>query len=117
MEPNYKLIGQRIKVQREKRNMTQERLSEQSGFSPTHISNLENGWTKPSVSSLVRIANALSVSADTLLCDSLIRSEPVFDAQLMGELSDCTPWESGVILDTVRNLKRSLRQHRPSDPQ
>lgn len=43
MEPNYKLIGQRIKVQREKRNMTQERLSEQSGFSPTHISNLENG--------------------------------------------------------------------------
>lgn len=117
MEPNYKLIGQRIKVQREKRNMTQERLSEQSGFSPTHISNLENGWTKPSVSSLVRIANALSVSADTLLCDSLVRSEPVFDAQLMGELSDCTPWESGVILDTVRTLQALPASTSSHDPQ
>ena len=109
MEPNYKLIGQRIKVQREKRNMTQERLSEQSGFSPTHISNLENGWTKVSLEGLVRIANALDVSSDELLQDNLKKSKGEFEAEVVEDLKDCSVQETQILTDTLKALKKSLR--------
>ena len=59
MELDYKAIGKRIKIARIKADLTQERLSEIVGISPTHISNIETGTTKVSLTSIVSIANGL----------------------------------------------------------
>lgn len=41
MELDYKAIGKRVKIARIKADMTQERLAELAGISPTHMSNIE----------------------------------------------------------------------------
>jgi len=53
MELNYKAIGKRIKIARIQRELTQERLAEMADISPTHMSNIETGTTRVSLSAIV----------------------------------------------------------------
>ena len=66
MEIDYQAIGQRIKIARIKKGMTQEVVSYIVDVTPAHMSNIETGKTKVSLSTLIAIANALSVSVDAL---------------------------------------------------
>ena len=76
-------IGSRIKVARERKHLTQEDLAAIVDLSPTHISVIERGVKPPKLATLVAIANALDVSADTLLQDVVERSEEgVFNGRL-----------------------------------
>ena len=79
MELDYKAIGKRIKIARIKADLTQERLAEMVEISPTHISNIETGTTRVSLSAIVSLANALSVTVDDLLCDSVIKAKVQFE--------------------------------------
>ena len=69
MELNYALVGMRIKKIRRSLKMTQDRLSELSGISPQHLSQIESAKTKLSLPTLINICNALNVTADNILCD------------------------------------------------
>ena len=62
-------IGARIKTARERAGLTQEDLAAELEMSPTHISVLERGVKAPKLETLVKIANTLHVSTDTLLQD------------------------------------------------
>lgn len=64
-----KTFGQRMRAIREAKGLTQEKLAEMVNLSPTHISVIERGIKTPNLDSFVAIANALEVSADTLLID------------------------------------------------
>ena len=79
MEVDYKAIGQRIKIARIKKGVTQETVADLIDITPAHMSNVETGKTKVSLPTLIAIANALSVSVDTLLCDNVIASKIVFE--------------------------------------
>ena len=79
MEVDYKAIGQRIKIARIKKGVTQETVADLIDITPAHMSNVETGKTKVSLPTLIAIANALSVSVDTLLCDNVITSKIVFE--------------------------------------
>ena len=78
MELDYKAIGKRIKIARIKADLTQERLAEMVEISPTHMSNIETGTTRVSLTAIVSLANALSVTVDELLCDSVVKSKVQF---------------------------------------
>lgn len=78
MELDYKAIGKRIKIARIQVDLTQEKLAEYVNLSPSHMSNIETGTTKVSLTTIVNIANALSVSVDDLLCDNVIHAKPQF---------------------------------------
>jgi DNA-binding XRE family transcriptional regulator len=62
-----KQIGQRVRVEREKKNLTQEELAERAGFYRTYIGHIETGAYSPSVFTMWRIAQALKVDIDKLL--------------------------------------------------
>ena len=62
-------VGQRIKAAREAKGLTQEGLAALVDLSPTHVSVIERGLKIPNLDSFVAIANALGVSADSLLID------------------------------------------------
>lgn len=78
MEIDYKAIGQRIKIARIKKGITQESVANIINMTPSHMSNVETGKTKVSLPTLIAIANALSVSVDTLLCDNVLSSKVIF---------------------------------------
>lgn len=113
MELDYQAIGVRIRRMRKARGSTQQTLAEWSGQEPSNISHIERGATKRSLPTLVSIANALGVTVDQILCDSVEASATVFQQELPHMLADCTHAELRVITETVRALKNSLRQMPP----
>jgi len=52
-------LGERIRAVRKQRRLTLKELESASGFSATHISEIERGKTSPTIGALVRIAQAL----------------------------------------------------------
>lgn len=110
MELDYKAIGKRIKIARIKADLTQERLAEMVEISPTHMSNIETGTTRVSLTAIVSLANALSVTVDDLLCDSVVKSKVQFEKDIAGILADCDEYEIRMVKDMAQTLKETLRR-------
>lgn len=110
MEIDYQAIGIRIRRFRKERGLTQQMLAERSRQEPSNISHIERGATKLGLPTIVNIANALEVSVDELLCDSLTKSQAAFEREAAELLSDCTHWERKIITGTMRSLKENLRK-------
>ena len=110
MELDYKAIGKRIKIARIKADLTQERLAEAVEISPTHLSNIETGTTRVSLTAIVNLANALSVTVDDLLCDSVIQAKPQFEKDIAALLEDCDEYEIRMVRDMALALKDTLRR-------
>lgn len=110
MELDYKAIGKRIKIARIKADLTQERLAEMVEISPTHMSNIETGTTRVSLTAIVSLANALSVTVDDLLCDSVVKCKVQFEKDIAGILADCDEYEIRMVKDIAQALKETLRR-------
>lgn len=99
-------IGSRIKVARERKHLTQEDLAAIVDLSPTHISVIERGVKPPKLVTLVAIANALDVSADTLLQDVVDRSVEGVSNELATEIMKLPAKERSRIINAIRALYR-----------
>ena len=110
MELDYNAIGKCIKIARIQKDMTQEKLAEAIELSPTHLSNIERGNGKVSLTTLVNIANILGVTVDNLLCDNVIKCKPEFEKDIQLLLDDCDDYEIRIIKDMIASLIRTLRK-------
>lgn len=106
---DYVSIGKRIKGIRLMRGITQEKLAETVNISVPHVSRIENGWASPSLQTLVDICNALDITIDSLMQDSL----PAARKNLMGALgevvADCTAEELNMLAEIAQSILRSVR--------
>lgn len=96
---NYEALGRRIRAQRKLSHMTQEQLSELAGISLSFLGHIERGSRKASLETLVGIANALKVSTDVLLQDSL-------EDDLLGSLSTQFTRQQRGLLQEIANVIR-----------
>lgn len=71
IDVNKKMLGMRIKQARIGKDFTQLILAEKINVSPNFLGDVERGLKKPSLDTLVHIANLLNVSIDSLIGDSL----------------------------------------------
>ncbi len=111
MELNYLEIGKRIRAERTKQGISQEKFAEMSDLSVTHLSHIETGNTKLSLPTLIKIANSLLVSVDELLCDNMVKAKMVFHNEIVNELEDCSEKEIRIIADIVKATKVTLRKN------
>ncbi|MGC8431525.1 helix-turn-helix domain-containing protein [Clostridioides difficile] len=109
MELDFKAIGQRIKIARIRKKLTQDTVSEIINITPSHMSNIETGKSSVSLQTLIAIANVLGVSIDELLCDTILDSKVVFEKELSEVLKDCNEYEIRVLVDIVKASKESIR--------
>ena len=109
MELDYKAIGKRIKIARIKKNLTQEAIADKIGITPQHVSNIETGNASVSLTTLVAIANTLTVSVNDLLCDTVLISKAVFEKEAIELFEDCNEYEIRVLVDVLKATKQSLR--------
>lgn len=63
-------IGERLRSVREAKKMTIYKLSQETGISHNHISDLERGARKPSVETLRRLVVPLGITLSELFSDS-----------------------------------------------
>lgn len=105
-------LGQKVKHYRKEKGYSAERLGEIAGVSKSHINNIESANANASAEVLVRIANALDISVDILLCDSLESrtSQRARVNEYARMLDECTEKQAKIIIDTVRALKESLQE-------
>ena len=103
-------IDMRIRRYRKELGLTQQVLAERSDQEPSNISHIERGATKLSLPTIVNIANALGVSVDTLLCDSVTASVDVYLREIDVMLAGCSHQELKIITATIRSLKEALEQ-------
>lgn len=78
-----RIIGNNIKLTRNAQGYTQEGLAERAEISVEHIKQVERGRKMLSVESLVRVAEALQVSVDSLVYEPTINSTKRDIAQML----------------------------------
>ena len=66
-----KTLGGRIREERLKLNLTQEKLAEDVNLSMAYIGQVERGERSLTLDNLVAVANRLGVTVDYLLSDSI----------------------------------------------
>lgn len=113
MELDYSKLGKRIKEQRLKKHLTQERLGEIVNVATSNISHIERATTQVSLPSLVKIANALDTTLDYLICDSLHSIAEIYIEQdIANILQGCSLQEKQIIKDIMIAAKKTLKEHR-----
>lgn len=83
-------LGARIKQCRKEQHLTQEKLAELINVSPHYIYEIERGMKSMSLSTLVDVSSALSISTDYLLfgkCDYVAKTQPDTLTLLLNDIS------------------------------
>ncbi len=68
---DYKRLGQRIREERQRLNLTQAQLAEEINISDTYMGAIERGERSLTLDTLVRLVNRLGVTVDYMLSDSV----------------------------------------------
>ena len=64
-------MGKILQEYRLRNNLTQFQVSEITGLEPKHISQIERGFSKGSIDSLIKLCNAYRITPDIVLYDLL----------------------------------------------
>ncbi len=106
---NYKRIGQRIRVIRKARKLTQAALAEHANLSVPYISHIENGIKQASLQAVVNIAEALACTADKLLYEDQLDRCNNWQPELVELLSGCTAAEQQFLLEVLIAVKHCAK--------
>ncbi|MBR6099472.1 helix-turn-helix transcriptional regulator [bacterium] len=66
-EEIIKLFAENLRVERARKNISQEKLAEMADITPEYLSRIEAGKFSPSLVVIANLAIALNVSVDTLI--------------------------------------------------
>ena len=66
-----KHIGKMFQQYRLKNNLTQNQVADITGLEPRHISQIERGFSKGSIDTLIKLCNAYKITPDIILYDLL----------------------------------------------
>lgn len=102
-------IGSRIREARIKNGMSQAELAVKSSISLPHISDIELGKSNMMLPSFIRIAEALQVSADSLLRPNVPGVTSLYESEFSELLNDCTPSQ----MDSTLVFQRTIFSRLP----
>ena len=105
MALDYSALGKRISNFRNASGLTQEQFGEKLNMSRKHISQVEAAISRPSLETLVDIANLLGISTDDLLVDSLTHSASTADSEIHRLLLDCNAIEQEILTRMVKEMR------------
>lgn len=104
MSTDYKVLGKRIKHRRQNMDLSQEQLALKSGFSKTHISNVENAHTIPSVQTILSISAALGTTPDALLLGNIHDNEAEQFREYCERLLLCSARDQKIVFQLVDTI-------------
>lgn len=110
-EIDYHKLGDRIKQYRKMRGLSQEELAEITNSSKNHIGYVETAKRSVSLVMLVRIANALNVSVEDLLFDSLKMVNSGVVVRFNQVLSRCSAEKADMLFDILKSIELVLLKH------
>jgi transcriptional regulator with XRE-family HTH domain len=101
--PTAEALASNLKALRDVRKLTQAELGIRAGMGAASISHFETGQRTPSLDSLVKLADALGISVDTLL-----GREPIETGALLDPIFLRASRADAQVLETVRRVTAAL---------
>lgn len=103
-----KEIGNRIRAARVEQHMSQDALAFEADLSLSTMSDIELGKSNLRVVTLIKIIEALKVSADTILRPNVPNVNGIYQSEFSDLLSDCSPAEMESIIRLVSDVKKTF---------
>ena len=97
-------IGARIRAIREEQGMTQGELSEKAHMSLPHISAIELGKVEMKLTTIMKLLEALQVSADSILRPDTPQGKIKYQEEFASILTECNPSETESLLKILREI-------------
>ena len=107
MNIDYKLIGERIKSERKKKNMTQEMLAERLDVSIGYVSQVERGITKISLELLGAVSDILRCDVATLVTGCAIAGSCYLSEEMTEAFSLLNGRKRMLLLEFAKLLNES----------
>lgn len=105
---DYQLIGKRIRDQRIRKKLTQDRLAEMADITTVYLSRIENGHARPALDVYARMCEFLDCDLSYLFCGVSIESNHYQCEKVLELFHACAPEVKPValnILELLSNLK------------
>ena len=103
---DYKLIGSRIKAQREKICFTQETVAEKAGITTVYLSKIENGKVHPTLDTLGAICSVINCDLGSLLLHSNLESSNDQIERIVQIFNSCAPNVKPIALSLLEQLSK-----------
>ena len=109
-------LGKRIREERLKLNLTQEKLAEDVKLSTAYIGQIERGERSLTLDNLIAVANRLGVSIDYLLSDSVVPDNDVEYRLWKQLMNGRTATEKALVINMIKLMFGYLDEN-PSEKQ
>ena len=101
---DYKALGQRIRTERRRRDLTQEKLAELADISNSFLGHIERGGRTLSVQTLVNLARALNMSTEYILFGEDICHPSSLPLEVQDAINNMAGNQRKVFLDVIKTL-------------
>lgn len=103
---DYKLIGARIKAQRNKQKLTQDQLAEMVNITTVYLSRIENGHAKPTLEVYAAICEALKCDLANIFCAVSMESESYQCERVLDLFRSCAPNIKPIALNILEIISK-----------
>lgn len=97
-------MGNRIRMERRKQDLTQEKLAEMVGISESFMGHIERGGRTLSIETLVKISNVLNLNIEYLICGEHNYQSAMLPTEILDALNRMTSNQRKVFLTIMKTL-------------
>ena len=101
---DYKELGKRIRAERRKQDLTQEKLAEMANISDSFMGHIERGGRTLSIETLAKLANALNLSIEYIICREFNYQPDMLPAEILDALNRMSGNQRKVFLNMMKTL-------------
>ena len=101
---DYKELGKRIRAERRKQDLTQEKLAEMANISDSFMGHIERGGRTLSIETLAKLANALNLSIEYIVCGGFNYQPDMLPAEILDALNRMSSNQRKVFLKMMKTL-------------
>ncbi|MEK4205007.1 MULTISPECIES: helix-turn-helix domain-containing protein [Paenibacillus] len=105
---NYIELGLKVRTERNRIGLTQEKLSELVGISESYLGHIGRGDRKLSVETLISLASVLNVTIDSLLYEEINGESDIYINQFKHLTNKLAPKQKQIVIDVVKTLTSHL---------
>ena len=101
-------LGRKLREERQKKGYTQSALAKIAGVGNVYLGEIERGLKMPSLNILIKLIQALGISADYLLRDELPSGQIYIYDELTKALASLTPKQRKTAADILDAYLRNI---------
>lgn len=109
---NYQLLGKNLRKFRQMRGLYQETLGEMADCSGSFIGQIENGAGKPSLETLMNLVNALRITPNQLLIDSVEYPELAYLHDIEKRLQDLSVAQRILFCEAMNDIMELVEKQK-----